>query len=208
MKKRIICLGLSIICAAPLGCNWLVPFIFIGEHKRSVPAEFDKLAGKRVLVLVWAESATLFDYPHVRYELASYVGDKIRASVKDCDVVDPRKVEDALQRTLEVAADPREIGRQFEADMVLYMELTLFQIRDQDAPDLLKGKVSAALTVYDLNADADETGEYVLDPVDTTYPDSQPIMMSAQNHMIVRREVYARFSETVARKFHEHKVDL
>ena len=68
------------LTAAVAGCNWLIPGVLMTEHKRTNPAEFDKLAGKRVVVLVWAEPETLFDYPHVRLELSSYIADKLNIS--------------------------------------------------------------------------------------------------------------------------------
>ena len=70
------------------GCNLLTPIAFLGPHQRKVAAEFDKLEGKRTLIMVWAEPETLFDYPHIRLELATYIGDKLVAGLKDCDLVD------------------------------------------------------------------------------------------------------------------------
>ncbi|MCH7799222.1 MAG: peptide chain release factor 1 [Planctomycetes bacterium] len=63
------------------GCNWLTPLIFIGEHKKEISAEFDKLPGTRVVILVWAPPETRFDYPHVRRELATHVADKLAAEM-------------------------------------------------------------------------------------------------------------------------------
>ncbi len=207
--KRIPCVVAgSIAIAALCGCNWLVPFIFVGEHKRTVPAEFNKLEGKRALVLVWAEPATLYDYPHVRIELATYVADKIRAGVKECETVDPADVEDLLQRDLDAAVDPVHTGKHFAADYVVYVELLGFQIRDPATPDLAQGRVSASVAVYDVNADPDEIGRFALTPVETVCPEHSPVLMSARNALTIRRKTYEVFSETVARKFFDHDVDL
>lgn len=208
MKRIAIILTLCVAVEAPSGCNWLVPFIFIGEHKRQVPAEFDRLQGKRTVVVVWAEPETLFDYPHVRLELASYTSDKIRAGVKDCDAVDPFRVEEFLERSVDATIDPREIGGHFEADMVVYIELLEFQIRDADTPDLIQGRVKASVSVYDLRADPDETTRFMLKPVEVAFPKNQPVLMSSRNARLIRQQTYELFSEQVARKFYEHKVDL
>ncbi len=190
------------------GCNWLVPFIFVGEHKRTVPAEFNKLEGKRALVLVWAEPATLFDYPHIRTEIATYVGDRIRAGVKECEIVDPMDVEDLLQRDFDAVIDPAYTGKHFGVDYVVYIELLGFQIRDPSTPDLVQGKVSASIAVRDINADADQIGRYTLNPVNTVCPEHAPVLMSSRNALLIRRQTYELFSETVARKFYDHDVDL
>ena len=193
---------------AAAGCNWLLPFVFIGEHKRTIPAEFDRLEGKRLAVLVWAEPETLFDYPYVRLEVGAYTGDKIRANVKNCDVVDQTQIEEFLERNLASAVDPAKVGEQFEADMVLYIELLRFQMRDAEAPDLLRAHVDGSVTVYDLRSDPDEISRFPLNPVQVVYPEHQPMLMSSQAAQMVRRATYEQFSERVACKFYEHQVDL
>ncbi len=190
------------------GCNLLTPIAFLGPHQRKVPAEFDKLEGKRTLIMVWAEPETLFDYPHVRLELATYIGDKLAAGLKDCDLVDPRHVEDYLERTLDATFDPEKVGAQFDADAVLYVELLKFQIRDPYSPDLVRGQVNSTVTVYDLRADPDETRVYVLQPVDVLCPKNQPLLMSPRNALWVRQQTYEQLAENVARKFYEHMVEL
>ncbi len=190
------------------GCNWLIPFMFLGEHKRSVPPEFDKLVAKRVAVLVWAPPETLFDYPYIRLELSSYIGDRIRAHVEDSDVVNADRVEDFLQRNLDAAVSPRDTGKHFEADTVVYVELLEFQMRDPHTPDLLRGVMSANVSVFDLRTDADEISRFPLSSVDVTYPEHQAMIMSGRNAVVVRQQAYEEFSEKVARKFYEHQIDL
>ena len=77
-------------------CNLLTPLVFVGEPKKKVAPEFDKLANNRVAVHVWTDAATLFDYPHARFELATYIGDKLAAETAQRKlgtvVVDPREV--------------------------------------------------------------------------------------------------------------------
>ena len=208
MKRIVLVSGLCLAAGVSGGCNLLVPFIFLGEHKRKVPAEFDKLEGTRTAVVVWAEPETLFDYPHVRLELGSYTGDKIRANVKDCDIVDSFRVEEFLERNADDTIDPRKVGAHFEADMVVYIELLEFQVRDRSAPDLLRGRVKASVSVYDLRADPDEISSFVLESVEVVCPQNQPVLMSSRNAQLIRQQTYDLFSEKVARKFYEHKVDL
>lgn len=208
MKRTVLRLSLIALACATTGCNWLVPFIFIGEHKRSVPAEFDKLAGKRTVVLVWAEPATMFDYPHVRLELATYATEKIAANVENCDTVDAMDVEDYIVRNMEAMIDPMAVGRHFGADYVVYLELLRFQIRDPSTPDLAQGNIKASVSVYDINADSDQASRFILAPVEVIYPKSGPTLMSSSNAILIRQQSYDLFSGEVAQKFYEHKVDL
>lgn len=193
-------------------CNLLVPLAFFGEHKKSVSAEFDKLAGSRVAVLVWTNAATLFDYPYARFELASYTGDKLEAEMaqrrNDVDMVDPRDVEDYLQRNLDAQVDPAMLGKYFKTDYIIYVEVYEFQIRDPQNPQFLRGKISASTTVHDVRANPVDLPVYELTPVECVYPEGPPILMTGNNTPFVREATYQLFAETVARKFYEHTIAL
>jgi len=208
-QLRWIALGLFPLLAS---CNLLTPLAFIGEHKKRISAEFDKLASKRVAILVWTDPSTLFDYPYIRFELATYIGDKLfqeMASRKlDVDVADPRDLEDFLQRNLETQIDPQAVGTAFNADYVIHVELYGFQIRDPDQPQFLQGVVDASVSVYDVRADPDQLRHYELTPVECRYPEGTPILMNQTNSPLVREATYRAFAEHVARKFYDYTVDL
>ncbi len=197
---------------ALLGCNLLTPVIFIGEHKKRVLPEFDKLAGSRVAVLVWTDPSTLFDYPYARLELATYVAGKLEAEMTqrghDIDVVDPRRVEALVEKNLHARIDPRAVGEAFDADYVIYLEVIRFQIRDPQQPQFLRGELEASVSVHDMHAEPDEVRRFDLTPVHCLYPEGSPILMSTVNAAAVREATYRKFAEQVARKFYAYTVDL
>jgi hypothetical protein len=203
-----------LVLLAPLGvgCNLLTPIIFIGEHKKQIAPEFDKLAKKKVAVLVWVHASTLFDYPHARFELISYLSDKLSAETErrgmGTSVTDPRSVEDFLQRNPDARIDPRTVGRQFEADYVLYVEVLEFHMREPDQPQFLRGTIQASIAVHDMQADADLLQRYDLSPVRCLYPEQGPVMLSAGNASLIREGAYRKFAELIARKFYAYTVDL
>ncbi len=190
------------------GCSYLLPLAFIGNPKQKIAPEFDKLAGTRTLILVWADPATLFDYPHVRLELANYVGDQIQAELKSTEIVDSLRVADYRERALDSAIDPAVVGREFDADIVLYIELLRFQIRDPDAPDFLRAQIEASVAVHDLKADPDEPRIYHLKPVEILYPEQGRVLFTSTNSITVRQAAYILFAEKVARKFYEYEEEL
>ncbi len=193
-------------------CNLLTPLAFVGEHKKAVTAEFDKLRHKRVAIVVWIDAATLFDFPYARFELAAYTGDKLFAEMAqrhlNTEVVDPRDVEDCLQKNIDAQVDAQAVGRHFNADYVVYIEVYKFQIRDPQQPQFLRGRISASTSVYDVRSDPDQLRHYELTPVNCVYPDSAPVFMSGTNSALVREATYRKFAELVARKFYEYTVDL
>lgn len=206
---RLVLLGLLPLAAS---CNLLIPTIFIGEHKKSVSAEFDKLENSRTAILVWTDASTLFDYPYARFELATYVRDKLDAEMAGrklvIDIVDPRDVEDFIQKNVDAQVDPDAVGQAFDTDYVIYLEVLKFQVRDSAQPQFLRGEIHASVAVYDTRADPDKARRYELTPVKCVYPEGAPILMTATNSPLVRQATYYLFAEEVARKFYEHTVGL
>jgi len=194
------------------GCNLLTPLIFVGEHKKKVAPEFDKLAGRRVAVLVWTDQAVLFDYPFARFELCTYISDKLSAEMGqrglNTEVVDSRDIDDFLQKNIDAQIDPGAVGLQFDTDYVIYVEVVGFQIRDPNEPQFLRGRIEASVSAHDNRADPDLPRRYELAPVVSEYPEGVPILMNANNSPVVREMLYRKFAEQVARKFYEHTQEL
>jgi len=208
--------GASLAILPPLllsaSCNWLTPLIFIGEHKKAISAEFDKLTNSRTAVLVWTDPSTMFDYPYARFELATYIGDKLLAELtqreQKLDMVDPRDVEDYITANPDLQVDPQRIGERFKTDYVVYVEILQFQFRDPDQPQLLQGKIGASVTVHDIRADADQNRVFELERVNCRHPENSAQLMTATNSSRIREATYRKFAEMVARKFYEYSEDL
>lgn len=212
MLTRTLLLLLLCLCPLTASCNLLIPAVFIGEHRKRVLAEFDKLENHRVAILVWTDPSTLFDYPYARFELSSYVRDKLFSEMAlrelPIDLVEARDVEEFLKRNAQARIDPRAVGKAFKADYVIYLEVLKFQIRDPDQPQFLRGEIHASVSAHDMHADPDELRRYELAPVKCTYPEGPPVLINATNSLLVREATYRKFAEQVARKFYEHNVDL
>jgi hypothetical protein len=189
-------------------CNLLTPIAFVGEHRKKISPEFDKLANERVAVLVWTDPSTLFDYPHARLELASFVGEKLSAETAqrrlNVDVVDTRDIETLLQKNIGAQIDPAEVGQALKTDYVIYLEILTFQMRDPAQPQFLRGVIDASVSVHDMKADPDQLRRYELTPVQCRHPEGPPVLMSAVNALQIREATYRKFAELVARKFYEH----
>ncbi len=193
-------------------CQLLTPAIFLGDPKKKVTAEFDKLAGSRVAFLVWTDPATLFDYPHARFELATYVGDKLREGMVGrevaVDIVDSRDVEDFLQKRLDAQVDPSIVGAHFRCDYVVFIEVTGFQMRDPAQPQLLRGIVQASVVVHDVRGDAGDALRFRLAEVTVRHPAGGPVLLTATNSLLIREATYRVFAEEVARKFYDYTVSM
>ena len=115
-------------------------------------------------------------------------------------------MEDFLQKNPAARIDARAVGRAFDADYVIFIEVLRFQIRDSDHPKLLRGRIHASVSVHDRAADQDQLRRFELAPVDCVYPRGGSVMLTATNSPLIREQTYRKFGEMVARKFYEHTV--
>ena len=212
MRSKRMILAVVTCLVLTTGCNLLTPLIFVGEHKKKISPEFDKLANSRVAVLIWTDQVILFDYPYARFELGTYVSDKLAAEMNQrglaTELVDPRDVDDFLQKDINAQIDPKSVARQFDTDYVIYVEVVEFQVRDPAEPQFLRGRINASVTVFDMHADPDRPSRFELAPVLCRFPEGVPLLLNATNSPLVREQLYRKFAEQVARKFYEHTVEL
>lgn len=194
------------------GCNMLIPASAVGQHRKKVTAEFDKLRNTRTIILVWADPATKFDYPHVQFELSSHIAADLTAHLADpksrVDIIDPRDVADYLQKEPLASNQPIRVGRHFKADYVVFVELVRFQMRDPDSPELLRPVIEANVSVHDVRPEPERAARVELSMARAEYDQGRPVLLTATSAYRVREEMYQIFSEIVARKFYDHTIDL
>lgn len=193
------------------GCNLIsVPFVlFAPEPTKKVTAEFPHLKGKRLLILVWAEQATLYEYQRIQLEIASWVRYQLKEQFKDLAIISPSEVDRYMQSHPDWATEPPpRIGRKFKADLVMMVELMEFSTHEPGSPSLYRGKARARITMYDLSGDEELPRGIALKPAEAVYPPDQPIGVLRADEWTIRAETYQEFGRVVARKFYDHEVKL
>jgi len=193
--------------AAVCGCNLLAYPLYLTapEPVRKVPAEFDKLPGKTVAVVVWAEPATLFQFPHIRLEVAAQVAYQLGRHIKDTHVVEPQQVADYQDRHPNWASlPPAELGKKFGADYVIFIELLKYTTRDPKSPALFRGRATASVAVYDAN---EPSRRWTLTQAVAQYPARQTGLISGDD-MSVHRRLLEQLGIQIARKFYDHEVKV
>ena len=191
------------------GCNLLIPgAILAGPPTKKVEPEFARLAGKRVLVLVWAPPSVLTNYPYARYDVAKYVGDALRSEIEDVTTVSARKVEDYVSKRLDGTADPPIAGRHFDADVVVYLELLRYRMRLPNTPNLYRGEIEASVVVFDMGTALGEPERFELSGVLAQHPEGAPVSIYNTTEQKLRKETSEIFAQKVALKFKSHRVEL
>ena len=206
LKVALVGAGLLPLLAATSGCAAMAwPWLMWGpEPTKTIAAEHPYLNGKRICVLVHADMETLFEYPHVQWEVADHVRVALEANVKGVSVVDPREVVDYQRRTAGwERTDPAAIGKEFGADRVLEIDLTQYTTREPDSPHLYRGHITAAVRLY--NTEYPDSKPVYAPEIKTVYPSGSAGEWGTDDRGI-RRATMEAFAVDVAGKFYDRKV--
>ena len=210
-RRRPALWGAVVLSAAGLllvGCKALAaPWLLWGpEPTRTVPAEYPYLSGKKACVLVWAEMDTLFEYPHVRLEVAEHVAHAMKGNVAGVSVTPNREVEQLQQRERDWdRADPAVLGKRFGAERVLVVELTQYSTREPDSPHLYRGRISANVKVYDTSYP--KSAPAYKSVVETVYPPDSVGQWGSSDRGI-RLATMEAFAQDVAGKFYDRTIKV
>ncbi len=196
-----------------IGCNLVGPVMAIAkqEETKKIPAEYNDLAGKKVCIWVWADESLLFDYPAVRIDAANHAKYYIQQHLADVDFVDPIRVNKFQRSNYEADSMPVvEIGKKFDSDVVLFIQVSDFVTRPLGSPNLFQGKMTAHCALYDCK------GELPLESpkrklwngkISVTYPD-HPMGIAEANDLMIRSTLLKLFGESLAKKFYSYTVKI
>lgn len=196
-------------CGALTGCNIIKAVaVMTAPDTEKVAPEFNRMPEKRVLVYVWTPPEVMWDYPKIRFDLAANISAYLQQNVKDVDVVEPLHVESHLEKTRSSGLDAAEVGRHFNADLVVHASLLDFSLRDPGMSQFYRGRLSASVQVIDLtNTDGPE--EVIpLKDIAVVVPESGPVGFHNTTPEQVRVATYEAFAIAVGEKFHEHERPL
>jgi hypothetical protein len=191
------------MCAT--GCQALGYALYsvMPEPTEKIPAEFNRLDAKKAVVVVWAPSETMLQFPHMRLELASQTAYQMKQRLNTTEIVPPDEVSAYQDRNLNWdAVPPGEIGKRFGADYVIFIELLDYSTRDPKMPGLFRGRSRASIVVHD---SADPTARWSLTPAVAEYPTGHTRLPNADD-MTIHRQMLEILGSQITSKFYEHEV--
>jgi len=171
------------------GCDPRTLFYFLQPFEPGIAPTGPSLKGKRVVVLTHAASGTQNDFRAVDRELTREFVSILREKVKKIDVVEPQKVWDWADAHPSWS-EPSEAAKAFDADVVIFLEIEEFQIRDPSSPGLFKGLSKVHIQVTELQHPKNSKGklqtdkpkepDVIFDNVrDTEFPSRGPMPMDS-----------------------------
>lgn len=200
---------LSLLVIGIVGCQHMIAFTALmwgKEPTKEVAAEYPYLVDQRVCILVRADMETLFEYPHVQWEVADHVRVALEPNVPRISVVEPRRVVD-FQRSNPrwESLDPAAIGQRFNADRVMEINLTQYTTREPESPHLYRGHIAALVSIY--NCDYPNSEPTFTTEVRTAYPPDGAGEWGTTDQAI-RRATMEAFAQDVAGKFYDRSVKV
>lgn len=192
----VLALAASILPAS--GCNSALATVLWVVGGNNIPAEYDGLRGKKVVVVCRPLAGLKYRDASVAKNLARQVGALLRDNVSKIEVIDPRKV---MQWTDENIWDEyTEIGEALEADMVVGIDLQDFTI--YQGQTLYQGRANVGISVYDCSNGGQPVFEKQLPQ--SVYPPSGGISTADKAETEFRGEYVRVLADEIARHFYAH----
>lgn len=199
---------LLVLSATSGGCQLMAaPFLMWGKQPtKEVAAEYPYLRGKKVCLLVWADSETLIEYPQVQLELSEHAAEAIKPNVRGVSFTPNRKVVDLQRREPNWdRGDPAALGARFGADRTLLIELTQYTTREPESPHLYRGRIAANVKVY--HTEYRECAPVFKTSVETVYPPDS-VGQWGTDDAAIRKATMEAFAQDLAGKFYDRHVKV
>jgi len=191
------------------GCDamaYLAYLIAPPPPPKKVAAEFGNLAKHSVAIVIHIDPAVEYEYPGARLQLASLITKELRENVEGVTVIDPRKVVRYQQENIYWdEMDRTELGKQFEAEYVLYVSLIEFSMREPGSMGLSRGSIKAEASVYDASLDERQARVWRSADIYAIYPPDST-KLPAENDRAIHYHTASLFADKLAKKFYKHKV--
>lgn len=199
------------LVAQSLGCSGLgyLGYLFAPpERQETVKADYDKLPGNSVAVVVFAGPAVEFEHPGLRLELSSVVAAELNDKVKDVTVVDARRVARYQDQNIYWdSMDKTKLGEELGSDYVLLVSVIDFRASEPLGSNVFRGRAVAEASLYNTSLPERHCRVRHYSDLRVTYPaeDAAPDTGGMAN---IRYMVQRELAERIVRKFHDHKIPV
>jgi len=146
---------------ALVGCDPRAAFYFLQPNSPTIAAPGPNLQGKKVVVLTHATAGSQAEFPALERDLNREFVSRIK-KVKKITVVDPEKVRTWVEGHPQWT-DPADAARDFEADIVIFLELEQFRVQAPGDLNVLQGSAKVHIQALELTPPKNSKGKPILD---------------------------------------------
>lgn len=198
--------GICLLLLMTAGCQQFVILSYLIGGPPSIEPDFDKETGqslkgkdKTVAVVCFAPKELLMEFPGIDKEISAHVSYQL--AEHKIAIVKP----DYIRAWVE--SHPKwelaeEIGREFEADYVVEIEISTFSLYEGTSTTLYRGKTEADVSVTEMD-DSGHGDRIFSKELDFHYPIRVPRHSSEQSLVVFKRDYISRLSEKIGWMFFE-----
>jgi len=195
------------------GCNAMAfpAYVLAGAAPaKTQKAEFDGLRGQTVAIVVYCGLDVSYEFRNIdiRWDLGMVLREEMVKNVKDCRIADPLRVARYQDQNTHWDTSPMpQIGRDLQADYVLYVSLLEFTTREPGSTNLARGRIEAQLSLWNTHPDKGTDGcVWRKENVSVIYPKEGPIPATAADVGPLRIATERLFADLVAKNFYDYKL--
>jgi hypothetical protein len=196
-------LAVGVACLVSTGCNpfTAIYFLFLLPPPK-VPAACGALEKQTVVVLAYAGRSAQFEYAGIDNDLAKGVVRELRENVKGIKLADPNEVR--VWRDKHADFELADVGREFQATRVVYIEVEDFGLYEPQSTQLYRGSARVRVQVADMEKNGEIVWETQVEPL---FPGSRPIAASEMSRDRFRALYLKYLTRQVAHHFFEYRPD-
>jgi hypothetical protein len=202
-------------CLSAGGCNVaaFVGYIFAprDDEPKTVQAKYKGLEGRSLAIVVFTDPSTQYEYPTAREHVAGAIAtefakEEVHKEIKNFRVVPVRNVLSYQERNLRWnELDKTQLAKNLGADSLLFVSLTEFTTREPHSTGMMRGIVTAEVTLYDARKPESASRVWKGDNVRVVYPDdSSPGVIGTEDRAI-RQTIVSRLAQKIAWNFYKHQ---
>ncbi len=189
------------------GCNYLVFFGYLLGGPPQLEPIFEKETkqsftdrGVQVAVVCYAPDELKYQYASIDHLVAVGVGAKLKQN--HVQVVNPEAIRLWLEENPEWDT-PDEVGAEFDATYVVFVDISDFALYEQDSRHLFRGRTDAIVKVYEMKANGEGRGIFNYD-LSSEFPRLSPRSASEISYDSFRSEYLLRLSDEIGRLFYPY----
>ena len=196
----VVLLGLVLALLPLTGCNMVAAFDYIINGEPTIDPEFTQLEDAKVVVVCYVPAKFRYSFDSVDTDIAKKLSRLLQEKVDDIEVVESDLVASWLDQHANWS-DVTEIGKEFQADYVVFADIQEFSIYEENSPNMYRGRSYVDIRVYDVKNDGDIIYEIDLESL---YPLGRPIPVGEKREKSFRREYVVRLSDEIGRHFYPY----
>jgi hypothetical protein len=133
------------------GCDPRAAFYFLQPFEATIPPPGPRLDEKKVVILCNVTASALAEYPSLERDIPRELAKIFRdpKKTKKVTVVDPDKVATWVEAHPHWT-DPANVGRDFNADIVVFLEVEQFQTQSPGDLNMVHGDAKVHIQVFEM----------------------------------------------------------